>query len=481
MYGHRERRRVLLSQLAYNLYASISSGRQAASRDLKELEEVLFSLKCALDHLGEVSNDVLARPGFRYGGSGFKEKLDVMINSCASTLQELDTVTKKYRDVESKANKGKTKLRTLEDVKKSIQVNWQRVRWDHEKQSLQQYREKLKSHTDAINLMLTSVVWANIASADADSKKNHKVTQSLLGDVMRNPAADEEFRAMVQEIHAILTRPTPGTEVIEMATMQGTALSCKQLCTDAYSPSGSSVFKSSGPVAKHERSLPSVRMYAIADLPYATPKAKAYVGAVSEGVSTQGAVYTTSWKSHPTDESEFCKEDLPGQSELSVATVKLNNERRAFGAKEYQAFLRRHAQPKRVPKPSFMTSIMPTSQELQACIPYIFQSTAKGKQQTQELKNEINRWTEGFTRFVNHKAPPREKDECFLVLLGTLNEAVESSSRGMRQLFYETSDSSGFATALDQVQTISKSVRVMKEIEEFEDAKEEWEEHERVR
>lgn len=126
---------------------------------MRELEEVLFSLKCALDHLGEVSSDVLARPGFRNGGPGFKEKLDVMINSCASTLQELDTVTKKYRDVESKANKGKTKLRTLEEVKKSIQVNWQRVRWDYEKQSLQQYREKLKSHTDAINLLLTSVIW----------------------------------------------------------------------------------------------------------------------------------------------------------------------------------------------------------------------------------------------------------------------------------------------------------------------------------
>ncbi|CAN9316016.1 unnamed protein product [Alternaria alternata] len=334
---------ILLSQLAYNLYASISSGRQAASRDLKELEEVLFSLKCALDHLGEVSNDVLARPGFRYGGSAFKEKLDVMVNSCASTVQELDTVTKKYRDVESKANKGKTKLRTLEDVKKSIQVNWQRVRWDHEKQSLQQYREKLKSHTDAINLMLTSVV-------------------------------------------------------------------CQ-----------------------------------------------------------------------PTGESELCKQGLPGHNELPVATVKLNNERRAFGAKEYEAFIRRYAQPKRVPKPSFLTSIMPTSQELQACIPYIFQSTAEGKQQTQELRDEINRWTEGFSRFINHKAPPREKDECFLMLLGALNEAVENSSRGMRQLFYETSDSSGFATALDQVQTISKSVRVMKEIEEFEDAKEEWEKQERVR
>ena len=83
----------------------------------------------------------------------------MMIGSCASTLQELDTVTKKYRDVEIQANKGKTKLRTLEDVKKSMKVNWQRVRWDREKQSLQQYREKLKSHTDAINLMLTSIIW----------------------------------------------------------------------------------------------------------------------------------------------------------------------------------------------------------------------------------------------------------------------------------------------------------------------------------
>ena len=126
---------------------------------MKELEEVLFSLKCALDHLKEASSDVLARPGVQNGGSGLKEKLDVMIGSCASTLQELDQVTKKHRDVEIHANKGKTKLRTLDDVKRSIHVNWQRVRWDREKLSLQQYREKLKSHTDAINLMLTSIIW----------------------------------------------------------------------------------------------------------------------------------------------------------------------------------------------------------------------------------------------------------------------------------------------------------------------------------
>lgn len=95
----------------------------------------------------------------------FKEKLDAMIRNCASTLQELESVTEKYRTIEGNAIeqaaaiKDKKKSRTLDDVKKSIQVNWHRVRWDYEKQSLQQYREKLKSHTDAINLILTSTIW----------------------------------------------------------------------------------------------------------------------------------------------------------------------------------------------------------------------------------------------------------------------------------------------------------------------------------
>jgi hypothetical protein len=151
-----------LSQLTYNLYASLSSGRKAASKDLKELEDVLFSLKCSLDHLSQVSDDVLARSESRYGGSGFKEILDRMLNSCASTLQELDAVTKKYREagIDAEVNgQAKKEKRTLDDVKRSLYINWKKVRWDHEKQSLQQYREKLKSHTDAINLILTSTIW----------------------------------------------------------------------------------------------------------------------------------------------------------------------------------------------------------------------------------------------------------------------------------------------------------------------------------
>jgi len=147
---------VLLSQLAYNLYSSVTSGRKAASRDLKELEDVLFSLRCALDHLKDVANELLARSDdrLRHGGAPFREKLDHILNSCGKTLQELDDMTKKYREIvieePGSAKKG---------VHDRLRVSWWKIRWDQERQSLQQYREKLRSHTDAISIILMAVTW----------------------------------------------------------------------------------------------------------------------------------------------------------------------------------------------------------------------------------------------------------------------------------------------------------------------------------
>jgi hypothetical protein len=97
-----------------------------------------------------------------------------MIQSCGTTLQELDTTTKKYREVVVEDEKEKIKFTeemqvglmkrktTFESVKKKAVVNWKKVRWDQEKQSLQQYREKLRSHTDAINIILNSIMWYGI-------------------------------------------------------------------------------------------------------------------------------------------------------------------------------------------------------------------------------------------------------------------------------------------------------------------------------
>ncbi|KAI4681845.1 uncharacterized protein J4E84_007441 [Alternaria hordeiaustralica] len=532
----------LLSQLAYDLYSTLSSGREAASRDLKELEGVLFSLRCALDHLKDVSGDVLAKPGLQHGGSALKEKLDMMIGSCASTLQELDTVTKKYRDAEIQANKGKTKLRTLDDVRKSMKVNWQRVRWDREKQSLQQYREKLKSHTDAINLMLTSIVWANTAFANANSKKNHDRTHSLLDNVLRTTVVDPEIRSLVEEMHGMLTNPTarpqtgqmkakrsmglshnqvdvtanslsgpsfeeapnPKPEDIQMATMQGTASPHDQLGT-VYPFSEASFDESSVPIRRYRRSLPVVSLYAMTSLPERTARVDEYARPTSTGVSTRGLARVPSWigqdiaesASKPSTpsvyhtahtqnmgssemyhkfenlaESTFRHERLTDQVKLPAATVQLNNERRAFGAREYEAFKQRYTKPKKFAKPSLLTSVTPSSRDLQACIPHIFQSTAEGKQQTQERKNDITRWAHEFSRYINDtNVTQSNKDGHILRLLGALNEAVESSTGKMRKLFYETSDSAGFTSVLSQIETMSKSVRVMKEIEEFQDTK----------
>jgi len=258
---------------------------------------------------------------------------------------------------------------------------------------------------------------------------------------------------MLEEMHAMLTKSTARVQEAEMNAIHD-ADSSEVFSIAEYSVSDSVFGESYGPNAESVGSPPSVSLYATSDLPRRTHKRRA-----ADSTSNQPS---TSLEDH---------------SKLPTATVALNNERRAFGAKEFEVFQQRHARTKKAPKPSFLTSVAPTNQELQDSIPHIFQSTAEGKQQTQELKNEITRWSHELSHFVNDtKVTETDRDRCLLTLLGTLNEAVDSSTGRTRQLFYETSDSAGFMTLLNQVETMSKSVRVMKEIEEFQDTKEEWSE-----
>lgn len=156
---------ILLSQLSYKLYASITTGRRGAGRDLKELEDVLFSLRCALDHLRTVAKDILvtAQNSGDNALVDMRKKLDLMIDSCASTLQDLDTMTQKYRDgtkpTESGGNDNQSKKVLLARLKQNININWMKVRWDRERYSLQYYRDKLRSHADAINIVMNSYLW----------------------------------------------------------------------------------------------------------------------------------------------------------------------------------------------------------------------------------------------------------------------------------------------------------------------------------
>jgi len=156
---------ILLSQLAYNLYGTVTSGRRNASRDLKELEDVLFGLRCALDHLRHVANDIATATATSERGSTaieMRRKLDQMVQNCATTLEELDARTKKYRDG---ANQGEAEDGEVDvsqagiRLKRRLASNFIKVRWDMDKQALKEYRDKLQSHTDAINVVLNTFLW----------------------------------------------------------------------------------------------------------------------------------------------------------------------------------------------------------------------------------------------------------------------------------------------------------------------------------
>jgi hypothetical protein len=168
---------LLVSQLAYKLYSTVTSGRRSAARDLKELGDVLFGLRCALDHLGKAAKDISAIAANRQDATTIemRQKLDTMIDSCRVTLQELDSVTKRYRETtdpgESDAlddiadssavgiSTNTNEKHSLARFKKNVQVNWMKIRWDIERKSLSEYREKLQAHTDAMNIVLNTFLW----------------------------------------------------------------------------------------------------------------------------------------------------------------------------------------------------------------------------------------------------------------------------------------------------------------------------------
>ena len=171
---------LLASKLACKLYSTITDGRRSAAKDLKELGDVLFGLRCALDHLGKAAEDIRAtasNPQY-VDAVEVRYKLDSMVASCGATLQELDSVTKRYREAfkpaESEAVNGDedtevvtavgastppNKQRSMARFKENVQVNWLKIRWSMERNSLGGYRTQLQSHVDSINMVLNTFLW----------------------------------------------------------------------------------------------------------------------------------------------------------------------------------------------------------------------------------------------------------------------------------------------------------------------------------
>jgi hypothetical protein len=160
---------ILVSQLSYKCYQSITAGRKGASRDLEELGDVLFGLRCALNHLQnvveDISRDSSATQDVR--AIEMRDRLGQMIQGCASTLEDLDSATSKYR---VGAVQDDTSLITVDEasasesayrtrLRRRLAANMTKIRWDMDKSTFKAYRDKLQAHADAINLVLNTFLW----------------------------------------------------------------------------------------------------------------------------------------------------------------------------------------------------------------------------------------------------------------------------------------------------------------------------------
>lgn len=160
---------ILCTRIAYRLFSSVTDGRKKAPDALKELEGTLFGLYCALNHLERDHEIILAKASTnnaRDNSGQVYVQLGYMIKSCRETLQELDNATLKYRDAATEPARPVSGNRSTlpgllspRPAKGSLKIQFKRVVWDLRGESLSKYRSKLQSHTDAINLLLSTFIW----------------------------------------------------------------------------------------------------------------------------------------------------------------------------------------------------------------------------------------------------------------------------------------------------------------------------------
>lgn len=172
-----------------------------------------------------------------------------------------------------------------------------------------------------------------------------------------------------------------------------------------------------------------------------------------------------------------------GRIELTPSVVAVNIERRVLGMREFETFTQRNTQRQRravrPKRPAFLALRTPTIQQLQDGLAYVFHplSDVIGENvasRSAAQTNEVLQWIEGFRQSVESTAWNFDQSKGLIDLMVALNGAVEKSDPRTRASFYTGADQVGLMEVLAQAQSSSKSVRIMKEIEEFQEVKEEW-------
>lgn len=146
---------ILCTQITHRLFSSVTKGRKRAPQDLKELQDALFGLYCALNILEREHETFKARTtSDGVTTVQMNQHLGYMIRSCQNTLQELDIARAQYREAIDNQGAATSYLGN------HLRIQWKRIMWSLRGDTFIKYRQKLQMHTDSLHLLLSTFLWS---------------------------------------------------------------------------------------------------------------------------------------------------------------------------------------------------------------------------------------------------------------------------------------------------------------------------------
>ena len=169
--------------------------------------------------------------------------------------------------------------------------------------------------------------------------------------------------------------------------------------------------------------------------------------------------------------------------------------RREIGAQEFYEFTEKRPD---LLRPLFLATTVPSTREIREGIVFILQplpvsDPAEAGHVATARARDISLWVHGLNHLLDLLVSNmhRADDPAAVGVLGLphneavdliihVNEAIQTSNPTARTVFYKASSAANIDQAWQKLERLSKSVRVTKEIEEFEDERDEWQDALRV-
>ncbi|KAF7511671.1 hypothetical protein GJ744_003834 [Endocarpon pusillum] len=358
-----------------------------------------------------------------------------------------------------------------------------KIRWDVERKSLSEFRAKLQSHTDAITIVLSTLLWSATHRIEVDGKVNAEKMQKLQDHALQS---NTSLLQLVQEIHTLLlprgnapSPPPPQAPALKPSTHQPESVHNRPL----------TLAMTGGRRPHHRLSHPIAPHYTSFALMAASPPSDS----CNPDISASFGPLPTPLDDSTTDRAAVTHPPLTRKPplELPAAIAERNIKRQSSGSLEFNEYRKKHLLPSSPSKPPFLTLEVPTLFQLRDGLNYIFRpfpqtTTRQATLDRNERKKEVLRWTHRLEHLLDRwiaepiSAPLASNggkhakvDELVELLVG-MNGWIDKCDYKVRRLFYQVTEPAEIDRVLRELQTVAKSVRVMKEVEEFEDARDEW-------